>query len=205
MKWREHMARKGLAGQLNMFDLFKAMEDIPMGEVQMVSLMPEDEDEPQVEEIPQVVNAPQVEETAPVVEAEESKVEIQAQEIEKTAVKKETTPRKKAKKTVEQPVEMIPEKVEPVAVPEPEKEESDEESFRPTVKVQRITSSGHDKPAMCRQYVIDGKQLEIAYINYNKVRITREGQEPELYEFDSSKDAVNYYVQKMQELEPDEE
>lgn len=162
------MARKGLAGQLNMFDLFKAMEDIPMGEVQMVSLMPEDEDEPQVEE------------------------------IEKTAVKK-------AKKTVEQPVEMIPEKVEPIAVPEPEKEESDEESFRPTVKVQRITSSGNDKPAMCRQYVIDGKQLEIAYINYNKVRITREGQEPELYEFDSSKDAVDYYVQKMQELEPDEE
>lgn len=180
------MARKGLAGQLNMFDLFKAMEDIPMGEVQMVSLMPEDEDEPQVEEI------------ASVVEAEESKVEIQAQEIEKTAVKK-------AKKTVEQPVEMISEKVEPVAVPEPEKEESDEESFRPTVKVQRITSSGNDKPAMCRQYVIDGKQLEIAYINYNKVRITREGQEPELYEFDSSKDAVDYYVQKMQELEPDEE
>ena len=58
---------------------------------------------------------------------------------------------------------------------------------------------------MCRQYVIDGKKLEIAYINYNKVRITREGQEPELYEFDSSKDAVDYYVQKMQELEPDEE
>lgn len=195
------MARKGLAGQLNMFDLFKSMEDIPMGEVQMVSLMPEDEDEPQVEEIPQVVDTPQVEETAPVVEAEESKVEIQVQKIEKTAVKKETTPRKKAKKTVE----MIPEKVEPVPEPEPVKEESDEESFRPTVKVQRITSSGNDKPAMCRQYVIDGKQLEIAYINYNKVRITREGQEPELYEFDSSKDAVDYYVQRMQELEPDEE
>ena len=174
------MARKGLAGQLNMFDLFKSMEDIPMGEVQMVSLMPEDEDEPQVEEIPQVVD-------------------------ESQAVKKETTPRKKSKKAVEQPIEMIPEKVEPVPEPEPVKEESDEESFRPTVKVQRITSSANDKPAMCRQYVIDGKQLEIAYINYNKVRITREGQEPELYEFDSSKDAVDYYVQRMQELEPDEE
>ena len=58
---------------------------------------------------------------------------------------------------------------------------------------------------MCRQYVIDGRQLEIAYINYNKVRITREGQEPEVHVFESSKDAVDYYVQKMQELEPEEE
>ena len=130
------MARKGLAGQLNMFDFFKSMEDIPMGEVQMVSLMPEDE------------------------------LEVAA---------------------------------------EPEKADSDEESSRPTVKVQRITSSGNDKPAMCRQYVIDGRQLEIAYINYNKVRITREGQEPEVHIFESSKEAVDYYVQKMQELEPEEE
>ena len=118
------MARKGLTGQLNMFDLFKSMEDIPMGEVQMVSLMPEDEQE----EMP-----------------------------------------------------------------------------RPVVKMQEEIVSENDKPAMCRQYVIDGKQLEIAYINYNKVRITKEGQKPEIHEFETSKDAVDYYVQKMHEFEPDEE
>ena len=190
------MARKGLAGQLNMFDFFKSMEDIPMGEVQMVSLMPEDElevaaepeviDEPDVVEEPTLVEeTPQEVEVLHVAEVVESQneIEIQEQEIEKTAVKKETTPRKKTKKAVEQPVETIPKKVEPV----------------------RITSSGNDKPAMCRQYVIDGRQLEIAYINYNKVRITREGQEPEVHVFESSKDAVDYYVQKMQELEPEEE
>ena len=190
------MARKGLAGQLNMFDFFKSMEDIPMGEVQMVSLMPEDELEVAAE--PEVIEEPDVVES-------QNEIEIQEQEIEKTAVKKETTPRKKPKKTVEQPIETISKKVEPVSIPEPEKAESDEESSRPTVKVQRITSSGNDKPAMCRQYVIDGRQLEIAYINYNKVRITREGQEPEVYVFESSKEAVDYYVQKMQELEPEEE
>ena len=212
------MARKGLAGQLNMFDFFKSMEDIPMGEVQMVSLMPEDElevvAEPEVIEETDVVEEPTlVEETPQAVEVlhvaevveSQNEIEIQEQEIEKTAVKKETTPRKKTKKAVEQPVETIPKKVEPVSIPELEKAERDEESSRPTVKVQRITSSGNDKPAMCRQYVIDGRQLEIAYINYNKVRITREGQEPEVHVFESSKDAVDYYVQKMQELEPEEE
>ena len=44
------MARKGLTGQLNMFDLFKSLDDIPMGEVEMVSLMPEPEVEPELTE-----------------------------------------------------------------------------------------------------------------------------------------------------------
>ena len=80
-----------------------------------------------------------------------------------------------------------------------------EEMPRPVVKMQEEIVSENDKPAMCRQYVIDGKQLEIAYINYNKVRITKEGQKPEIHEFETSKDAVDYYVQKMHEFEPDEE
>lgn len=121
------MARKSLTGQLNMFDLFKSLDNEPMGEVQMVSLMPEDEPAP------------------------EMKVEVQPQKKPRV---------KKAGKT--------------------------------------------ERPVMCRQYVIDGNQVEIAYINYNKVRITRACEEPELYVFDSSKEAVDYYVQKMQELEPEE-
>ena len=145
------MAGKGLTGQLNMFDLFKSMEDIPMGEVQMVSLMPEDEPEEVVSVEPEiVVEAPSAEELI----------------------------------------------VEEAIVEEPP---------HPVVKMQVEMSSGNDKPAMCRQYVIDGKQLEVAYINYNKVRITKEGQKPEIHEFETSKDAVDYYVQKMHELEPDEE
>ena len=151
------MARKGLTGQLNMFDLFKSMEDIPMGEVQMVSLMPEDE--PEVMAEPEEVAEPEV-----VTEPEE----------------------------VAEPLVME----EPALV---------EETPRTVVMEKTVVSTGNDKPAMCRQYVIDGQQLEIAYINYNKVRITREGQEPEIHIFESSKEAVDYYVQKMQELEPEEE
>jgi hypothetical protein len=85
------------------------------------------------------------------------------------------------------------------------KTEKNVEETPEQVKERKVVSSGNDKPAMCRQYVIDGQQLEIAYINYNKVRITREGQEPEVHIFESSKEAVDYYVQKMQELEPEEE
>ena len=61
-----------------------------------------------------------------------------------------------------------------------------------------------DAAVMSRSYVVDGRTLEIAYMNYNKVRITREGEEPQLIEFISSKEAVDYYVQKMHELEPEE-
>ena len=190
------MARKGLTGQLNMFDLFKSMEDIPMGEVQMVSLMPEDEPEvmAEPEEVaePEVVTEPEEVAEPLVVEEPETVVETQKiEEIQKSIdspivvveeTKKSRAPRNKSSK-VEKNVEEIPE----------------------LVKERRIVSSGNDKPAMCRQYVIDGQQLEIAYINYNKVRITREGQEPEIHIFESSKEAVDYYVQKMQELEPEEE
>ena len=131
------MARKSLTGQLNMFDLFKSLDNEPMGEVQMVSLMPEDVPEETPEPMPEDEPAP------------EMKVEVQPQKKPRV---------KKAGKT--------------------------------------------ERPVMCRQYVIDGNQVEIAYINYNIVRITRAGEEPELYMFDSSKEAVDYYVQKMQELEP---
>ena len=61
-----------------------------------------------------------------------------------------------------------------------------------------------ERPVMCRSYETGGKTIEIAYINYNKVRIVKDGEEPEIYEFDSSKEAVDYYVQRMQELEPEE-
>lgn len=141
------MARKGLTGQLNMFDLFKSLDDIPMGEVQMVSLMPEPEEE-----------LASTEELKPVEEPKSIK----------------------GTKPVEKPVvEVLP--VAPVQI-----------------------DLSKERPVMCRSYEINGQQIEIAYINYNKVRITRNGEEPQVYTFDSSKEAVDYYVLKMQELEPEE-
>lgn len=145
------MAKKSLTGQLNMFDLFKSLDNEPMGEVQMVSLMPDD--------VPEEVIEPELEQV-PVPEAEE----------------------------ISEPAEVSVSEVEPPPQKKP--------------RVRKVEK--HESPVMCRQYDIEGKQLEIAYINYNKVRITRAGEEPEIHVFDSSKEAVDYYVQKMQELEPEE-
>ena len=167
------MARKGLTGQLNMFDLFKSMENVPMGEVQMVSLMPEDEPE-ELEEVPHV------------------------EEVFTTEEKIVKTPRKVVKS---KRVDVPREQERPREKGQPQEQELPREKEQPRKKE---VVHQNDKPAMSRQYIIDGKDLEIAYINYNKVRITREGEEPEVYLFESSKEAVDFYVQKMQELEPEE-
>lgn len=133
------MARRGLHGQLNMFDFFNSLDDSSIGDVEMVSLVPE-YDEPEEEEIPEVEEAPQVEE---LVEAA-------------------------------------------------------------TETVEKLDTVDTEKVAMSRRYKIDGVYIEIAYINYNKVRIIK-GTEPAIIkEFASSKEAVDYYVEKMQEYEADE-
>lgn len=134
------MARRGMSGQLNMFDLFQTLDEATPGEVEMVSLMPEFETELEVEEEP---------------------------EIEE----------------------------EPEAVEEPETEAESE-------VVQHEVAD--KKVAMSRCYEIDGKKVEIAYINYNKVCISREGEIPVLKEFASTIEAVDYYVEQIKELETDE-
>lgn len=120
------MARKGMSGQLNMFDFFNSLESGVPGEVEMVSLVPSYDEEPEV-----------------------------------------------------------------VEEPEPEKE------LTPVVRET-------EQVAMSRSYVKDGKRIEIAYINYNKVRITNGDEIPIMKEFASTKEAVDYYVEQMQELEADE-
>lgn len=57
---------------------------------------------------------------------------------------------------------------------------------------------------MSRSYEKAGKKIEIAYMNYNKVRIIKGNESPEIKEFSSSKEAVDFYVQEMQALEEDE-
>jgi len=72
------------------------------------------------------------------------------------------------------------------------------------IEVAQITRSGDEQVAMSRAYKIDGTTIEIAYINYNKVRITRGNEMPEIKVFDSSKEAVDYYVEKMQLFESED-
>ena len=134
------MARRGMTGQLNMFDLIHSLEEHP-GEVEMVSLVPVFEEEP-------------------VVEAE---AEVEA----------------------EPEVELEPEIIE-------------------ETQVERVSGVTDEKVAMSRSYQIGGEMIEIAYINYNKVRILRGESAPEIKEFASTKEAVDYYVEKMQEFEADE-
>ena len=86
---------------------------------------------------------------------------------------------------------------EPKVVEEPEVEEV----AAPAVEMRQETG---EKVAMSRVYERDGKRIEIAYINYNKVRITRGSDAPIIKEFASTKEAVDYYVEQMQELEADE-
>lgn len=138
------MARRGMTGQLNMFDLFQSLES--PGEVEMVSLVPDFDEEPEVETTPEAETISEVEATL---------------EIEIT----------------------------------PEVEE---------VASMHVETSGSEKVAMSRCYVIDNENIEIAYINYNKVRITRGNHAPIVKEFASSKEAVDYYVEQMQEYEADE-
>lgn len=125
-----------------MFDLFNSMDAGAPGEVEMVSLVPNFDEEPVVE--PEIV-----EELEPVLEQER--------------------------------------------VEEPESVEEKPQVVQADTKV-----------AMSRCYEIDGKKIEIAYINYNKVRITRTDEAPVVKEFASTKEAVDYYVEQMQELEKDE-
>lgn len=130
------MARRSVTGQLNMFDFFSSAESGDIGEVEMVSLMPNFEEE--------VVE--------PVIQEE---LEI-----------------------VEEPEIVI-------------KEE-------PEVFQEEKLEINTEKPVMSRIYEVNGEKIEVAYINYNKVRVTRSNTAPELHEFSNSKDAVDYYVGYMQ-------
>ena len=137
------MSRKGLAGQLSMFDFWGAQAGA--GEVEMVSLMPEPEE--QVKESPKTTKEVPVE-----VEAEVAIAEVS---VEKT----------------------------------PEKRENP------------VGESG-DTPVMhSEKRDRRGKILEeISYVNYNKVFLQREGDEGETFQFDNSKEAVDFYIAEMLKL-----
>lgn len=194
------MARRGLTGQLNMFDYFRNMDASTSGEVEMVSLMPweeEPEAEPEgvqevvQESIPEVITEPLTEFVPETVVEINPKQEIE-QEPQPTSelVRRMKTPRASMKSKFAESTSM-PETPEQMNVPE-----------KMEKPVQTVATAG--APVMSRDYVIDGRKIEIAYINYNKVRITESGNEPEIFEFASSKEAVDYYVQRMQEFEPEE-
>lgn len=163
------MARRGMTGQLNMFDFFRELEtNIPQdGELEMVSLMPSFE-----------------EDEMPVSSVERESVTDVVEDVEE---KKDNTKNKAKNKTKNGTKEMTVsqrEKIETSKIPE---------------TIETVTT--HDRPVMQRTYTTKQGAVEIAYMNYSKVRVSEPGQEAQIKEFASSKEAVDYYVEQMQKLE----
>ena len=160
------MARRTMTGQLNMFDFFSSVNEAEVGEVEIVSLVPNFDEEPVYED--QLLEEPEVIEESEVIEelvseqivSEESEIEIEESEVEEF-VQPENIPQKQHKMD--------------------------------------------DQVAMSRSYEKDGSKIEIAYINYNKVRITKENHAPEIKVFASTKEAVDFYVEQMQIFESEDE
>lgn len=87
---------------------------------------------------------------------------------------------------------------------EPEMEVVIEPVVQEEIEESQITRKSDEQVAMSRTYKVEGTTLEIAYINYNKVRITRGNEISQIQVFASSKEAVDYYVEKMQEYEAED-
>lgn len=156
------MSRKGLSGQLSMFDFWGAQAGD--GEVEMVSLMPEPEE--------QVEKPPKTTKKVPV------KVEA------------EVAPD-------DSPVESEPEVPGDASVEVEAEVETDDIPVMPVAKMPE-----GDSPVMhSEKRDSRGKVLaEISYLNYNKVFLRREGEEGETFQFDNSKEAVDFYIAEMLKL-----
>ena len=170
------MARKGLTGQLNMFDFFREWEAVSpqAGEIEMVSLMPGDEPEDEAGGVEEAFEPDGVFE--PVEEVLKPEIEVkQVEEVLKPEIE----------------VKQVEEVSEPELVSEPI-----EEVDRP----EEETRTG-ERPVMQRIYATQQGAIEIAYINYSKVRIIEPGKSPQIKEFETSKEAVDFYVEQMQRYE----
>lgn len=127
------MARRSMAGQLNMFDFWdNLVQPEDGGQVQMVSLIPEEEPK---------------QERAEVVDEETAQEEPVAQKA------------------------LSPESA-------------------PVMQKQVLNPDGSIK-------------AEVAFYNYNKVCVKRENEPEEWREFDNSKEAVEYYMEEMLKLQPE--
>ncbi|MDD6505686.1 MAG: hypothetical protein PUF45_09670 [Lachnospiraceae bacterium] len=168
------MSRKGLSGQLSMFDFWGAQAGA--GEVEMVSLMPEPEE--QVEKPPKTTKKVPVKVEAEVA-PDDVPVEVEAETMD------------------DAPVESEPEVPGDASVEVEAEVETDDIPVMPVAKMPE-----GDSPVMhSEKRDSRGKVLaEISYLNYNKVFLRREGEEGETFQFDNSKEAVDFYIAEMLKL-----
>ncbi len=143
------MARRSMAGQLNMFDFWDNLVQPEDGaEVQMVSLIPEEE--------------PKTDDTG-----KTSETEVVEADFKQEA----TLPEKKVQEELMAQKAVLPEAA-------------------PVMQKQVLNPDGSIKE-------------EVAYYNYNKVCVKRENEPVEWREFDNSKEAVDYYIEEMLKLQPE--
>lgn len=187
------MAKRGLSGQLNLFD-FWGDTNPEDSIVEMVSLVPEESEqgeEPKVEMVSLMPEeepkerAPERAEEVPEI-AEESGLTEAVQEMQKKTLPKEEFP--------ETPIESrMAEKLQDI----PETQEFPEENELPK------ESNNEQAPVMHKEKKDkNGNVLsEISYLNYNKVFIRNSKyQQGKLFEFENSKEAVDFYITEMMKL-----
>lgn len=163
------MARRSMAGQLNMFDFWdNLVQPEDGGQVQMVSLIPE----------------------------EEPKQE-RAEEVDEEAAQEEPV----AQKAVLPEAETF----ETVDAGSAEAVSAGAERPREKEPVAQKALSPESAPVMQKQVLNpDGSiKAEVAFYNYNKVCVKRENEPEEWREFDNSKEAVEYYMEEMLKLQPE--
>ena len=174
------MAKKNLAGQLNMFDVFRELENNmeTAGEVEMVSLMPETE--PAVQHDHGV--KPQKKREPDCIQEE---ADMSLKTISGTAIDENKTVENETAENETAENEIAEHRIEDIDIKE------HEIHTNATEKISDV--------AMHREkHDADGNVIaEISYINYNKVLIRRKGHDDILKCFDNSHDAVDYYVENM--------
>ena len=179
------MARRSMAGQLNMFDFWdNLVQPEDGGQVQMVSLIPEEE--------------PKTDDTGKTSETEG---------VEADFKQKETVPEKKVQEEPVTQKAVLPETetFETVDAGSAEAVSAGAERPREKEPVAQKALSPESAPVMQKQVLNpDGSiKAEVAFYNYNKVCVKRENEPEEWCEFDNSKEAVEYYMEEMLKLQPE--
>lgn len=167
------MARRSMAGQLNMFDFWdNLVQPEDGGQVQMVSLIPEEE--------PKQERAEEVDEEAAQEEPVTQKAVLPEAETFETVDAGTTGMDLKPEETVQ----------EKQVQEEPVTQKAFLQESVPVMQKQVLNPDGSIK-------------AEVAFYNYNKVCVKRENEPEEWREFDNSKEAVEYYMEEMLKLQPE--
>ena len=178
------MAKRGLSGQLNLFD-FWGDTNPEDSIVEMVSLVPEEPGLGEETKVEMISLMPESSEELPEIEEASGLTEA----VHKT--QKKIVPKEEFQKT---PIESrMAEKLQDI----PEIQEFPEENELPK------ESHNEHAPVMHKEKKDkNGNVLsEISYLNYNKVFL-RNSKYPQgkLFEFEQSKEAVDFYISEMRKL-----